>query len=397
MMNKNLLKNLNRSSSLFSKTLEENSDNLSNNISGKRFLVVGGAGTIGKAVINEIIKRNPDSIHIVDISENNLVELVRYIRSTHNFKGEFLTYAIDVGGKEFEALIKITPKFDYILNLSALKHVRSEKDPFTLNRLIEVNIFNAIKLSRIASDQNSIKYFCVSTDKAANPANIMGASKRLMELFLQRESTNINISYARFANVFFSDGSLTYGFKKRFENKQPISAPSNIFRYFISSSEAGELCLLSTILGKNLEIFFPMLTDDLHLTNFKNIAIKFLNENGFDYFECETEQEARRRTSDLIIKKKWPCYFFESDTTGEKKIEEFFTPAEKVIYNKYDGVGIIQTDSKLNSDLLIDFERKYSKWRENNLWDLNSLINIFKEALPELEHVEKKMNLDQKM
>ena len=148
---------------------------------------------------------------------------------------------------------------------------------------------------------------------------------------------------------------------------------------------------------KNLEIFFPKLTDDLHLTNFKNIAIKFLNDEGFDHFECETEQEARRRTSDLITKKKWPCYFFESDTTGEKRIEEFFTPTEKVIYNKYDGVGIIQTDSKLNSDLLIDFERKYFKWRENNLWDLNSLINIFKEVLPEFQHVEKNINLDQKM
>lgn len=390
-------KKFNRSSNLFRVDLEKQRTHMDRAVAEKRFLILGGAGTIGSAVSNEIIKRDPKSVHIVDISENNLVETVRYIRSSSSFDCELLTFAIDVGGKEFDALIDHMPAYDYILNLSALKHVRSEKDPFTLNRLIDVNIFNAAKLAQIASQQKASKYFCVSTDKAANPANAMGASKRLMELFLLRESKNIDISFARFANVAYSDGSLPHGFTRRFENIQPISAPRDIRRYFISSAEAGQLCLLSLLLGDNLEIFFPKLTETLHEATFRDMAIDFLEDKGFEAFECATEEEARGRCTELIAQKKWPCYFFESDTSGEKGFEEFFTSDEEVIMDKFDGVGIVKLNQNVDLKSLDVFEANISEWRKSGLWDQKTLIEIFKKAVPEFQHVEKGKNLDQRM
>lgn len=393
---KTALSNLLRSN-LLDGDLENNAKQILELISGKRFLVVGGAGTIGSAVVNEIIKRDPAAVHIVDISENNLVETVRYLRSSGSFKSELLSFAIDVGGKEFDAFINTIEPYDYILNLSALKHVRSERDPYTLNRLLDVNIFNATKLARIAVDQMATKYFCVSTDKAANPANAMGASKRLMELFLLRESERIDISFARFANVAYSDGSLPHGFTKRFYNEQPISAPRDIRRYFISSEEAGQLCLLSTLLGDNLDIFFPKLTETLHEATFKDMAIDFLNSKGFEAFECASEEEARRRCPELISQKKWPCYFFDSDTSGEKGFEEFFTSNEEVVLNKFDGVGIVKLSRNIDLKRLDDFESNISDWRESGSWDRQALIEILKKAVPEFQHVEKGKNLDQRM
>ena len=388
---------LRNSSNVFALDMESHKGALQTSIVGKRFLIVGGAGTIGSAVANEIIMRGPEAVHIVDISENNLVETVRYIRSSTSFQNELLTFAIDVGGKEFDALMEHMPAYDYILNLSALKHVRSEKDPFTLNRLIDVNIFNALKLARIAAEQGAAKYFCVSTDKAANPANAMGASKRLMELFLLRESKKIDISFARFANVAYSDGSLPHGFKRRFENAQPISAPQDIRRYFISAPEAGKLCLLSTLMGENLDIFFPKLTETLHEATFKDMAIDFLEGKGFEAFECASEEEALERCTELIDQKKWPCYFFESDTSGEKGFEEFFTSNEEVVLNKFDGVGIVKLSQNIDLQRLDAFEANLSEWRESGSWDRQALIQILKDAVPEFQHVEKGKNLDQRM
>jgi FlaA1/EpsC-like NDP-sugar epimerase len=388
---------LKNSRNLFKNDLSRREVQLNRRIRGKRFLVVGGAGTIGSAVVNEIINRGPEAVHIVDISENNLVETVRHIRSSGSFDADLFTFAIDVGGQEFDALINYMPAYDYILNLSALKHVRSEKDPYTLNRLIDVNIFNAVKLARIAAEQSATKYFCVSTDKAANPANAMGASKRLMELFLLKESTKIDISFARFANVAYSDGSLPHGFSKRFDNAQAISAPKDIRRYFISSEEAGQLCLLSTLLGENLDIFFPKLTETLHEATFKDMAIDFLKGKGFEPFECATEEEARGRCSELIAQKKWPCYFFESDTSGEKAFEEFYTPNEEVVLNKFEGVGIVELSRNIDLERLDAFEASLSDWRESGSWDRDALIEILKKAVPEFEHVEKGKNLDQRM
>ena len=212
-------------------------------------------------------------LHVVDISENNLVELVRELRSTFGYsEGEFKTFALDCGGLEFRALMDLEGPYDYIFNLSALKHVRSEKDPYTLMRMVTVNITNTLETIKLAKDSGTKKYFCVSTDKAANPVNMMGASKRIMEMFLMRESLEQKLSMARFANVAFSDGSLLHGFNQRFAKSQPFSVPVDVLRYFITPQESGELCLLSGIFGENRDIFFPKLNEKLHLTSFTTIA-----------------------------------------------------------------------------------------------------------------------------
>ena len=254
----NSLKLIGRSQKLFTEDIFDKSKALAQIVSSSKFLVIGGAGSIGQAVVKEIFKRSPKKIHIVDINENNLTELVRDIRSSFGYiEGEFKTYALDIGSVEYDSFIHSDGNYDYILNLSALKHVRSEEDPFTLMRMIEVNIFNTDKTIRQSIDNGVKKYFCVSTDKAANPVNMMGASKRIMEMFLMRRSEKIKISTARFANVAFSEGSLLYGFNQRIAKRQPIAAPNDIKRYFLTQQESGELCLMSCIFGDNRDIFFP--------------------------------------------------------------------------------------------------------------------------------------------
>jgi FlaA1/EpsC-like NDP-sugar epimerase len=315
----NVLKLIGREEEIFEKDILTHKNELSEIVSNSSFLVIGGAGSIGQAVTKEIFKRNPLKLHVVDISENNMVELVRDVRSSYGYiDGEFQTFALDIGSIEYDTFIKSDGKYDYVLNLSALKHVRSEKDQFTLMRMIDVNIFNTEKTLQQSIEKGTKKYFCVSTDKAANPVNMMGASKRIMEMYLMRKSQQIKISTARFANVAFSDGSLLHGFNQRILKKQPIVAPNDIKRYFVTPKESGELCLMSCIFGENRDIFFPKLSENLHLISFADIAIKYLAEMGYEPYLCETEEEARNNVDILIAQKKWPCLFTTSDTTGEK-------------------------------------------------------------------------------
>lgn len=319
-----MLAMIGRTKPLFEADIRTHENYLSEAISSSRFLVIGGAGSIGQAVTKEIFKRKPKVLHVVDISENNLVELVRDVRSTLGYiDGDFSTFALDCGSPVFDALLKSGAGYDYVLNLSALKHVRSEKDPFTLMRLVEVNVLNTIKTIEQSIAMNAKKYFCVSTDKAANPVNMMGASKRIMEMFLMRSSQELPISTARFANVAFSDGSLLHGFNQRFAKRQPISAPNDVRRYFVTPQESGELCLMSCILGENRDIFFPKLSESLNLIRFSDIAVRYLAQLGFQAYECASEEEARIRAPELIAKKQWPCYFFASDTTGRKILRSF--------------------------------------------------------------------------
>ena len=311
MNNKDTLKIIGRSSDLFSSDIEQESLFIDDTVKNSKFLVIGGSGSIGSAVSKEIFKRNPKSLHVVDISENNMVELVRDLRSTVGYgDGDFRTFAIDCGSVEFDALVQAEGPYDYIFNLSALKHVRSEKDPYTLMRMIEVNIFNTIKSLRFANEMSAANYFCVSTDKAANPVNMMGASKKIMEIFLMRESLTQDLSMARFANVAFSDGSLLHGFNQRFAKNQPFTAPNDVRRYFVTPQESGELCLLSGLLGNNRDIFFPKLSEKLHLIKFSDIAVRYLITRGYEPFECQTEDEARVRAEELISKKKMALLFF---------------------------------------------------------------------------------------
>jgi FlaA1/EpsC-like NDP-sugar epimerase len=387
-----------RDSELFEADLSANNDVLADVVENSRFLVIGGAGTIGQAVTCEIFKRNPKVLHVVDISENNMVELVRDIRSTMGYGvGDFKTFAIDCGGPEFEAMMSSHGPYDYVFNLSALKHVRSEKDPFTLMRMIVVNIFNTVKTLRLAKESGAKKYFCVSTDKAANPVNMMGASKRIMEMFLMRESLTQNISMARFANVAFSDGSLLHGFNQRFAKRQPFSAPNDVRRYFVTPQESGELCLLSGLLGVNRDIFFPKLSEKLHLITFSEIARKYLRQQGYEAYECKSEDEARDRVEELINKKQWPCYFFKSDTTGEKDFEEFFTDNEDLDMTRFDAVGVIQNEAHFDEQKLNDFMDGIAGLREHGMWSKEDIVKLYFGLLPEFAHKETGKYLDQRM
>ena len=394
------LKLIGRDHGLFEKDISSLNPEIIKEVQKSKFLIIGGAGSIGQSVTKEIFKRKPLKLHVVDISENNMVELVRDIRSNLGYiEGDFRTFAIDCGNHEFEALIKNEGPYDFIFNLSALKHVRSEKDPYTLMRMLEVNITNTIKTFKLAKKNGAKKYFCVSTDKAANPVNMMGASKRIMEMFMMRESRNMPISMARFANVAFSDGSLLHGFNQRIAKRQPLSAPNDVRRYFITPQESGELCLISGLFGDNRNIYFPKLSEQLDLITFSDIAERYLLNLGFEPYLCKSEDEARTMTTELIAVKKWPCYFFKSDTTGEKDFEEFYTVNENLDMNKFQSVGVINNEPSYDDKKLDKFLHTLEKLRSNPQWDKNDIVELFFDLLPEFidGHKETGKYLDARM
>lgn len=401
----NILNLIGRKNLLFLKDIHTYRSLICNVVNESSFLVIGGAGSIGQAVTKEIFKRNPQKLHVVDISENNLVELVRDIRSSYGYiDGDFRTFALDIGSPIYDAFFEADGEYDYVLNLSALKHVRSEKDPFTLMRMIEVNILNTIKTIRQSKEKGIKKYFCVSTDKAANPVNMMGASKRIMELFLMRESKDISISTARFANVAFSDGSLLHGFNQRIQKKQPIVAPNDIKRYFVTPQESGELCLMSCLLGENKDIFFPKLSEELHLITFAEIAVNFLKQLGYEPYICSSEEEARqffenegKRGGSMSKAKVWPCYFTESDTTGEKDFEEFFMDGEILDLERFENLGIVKSSLPYQEEKLEWFLSEVHKLMEKRQWGKTDLVYLFNELIPAFDHKETGKYLDAKM
>lgn len=387
-----------RNKELFTEDIRNHSEELNRIVSESKFLVIGGAGSIGQAVTKEIFKRKPQKLHIVDLSENNLVELVRDIRSSFGYiDGDFRTFALDVGSVEYDAFIQADGSYDYVLNLSALKHVRSEKDPYTLMRMIDVNIFNTDKTIQQSIEKGTKKYFCVSTDKAANPVNMMGGSKRIMEMFLMRQSKDIQISTARFANVAFSDGSLLHGFNQRIQKKQPIVAPSDVKRYFVVPKESGELCLMSCIFGENRDVFFPKPSDKLHLITFSDIAIKYLRKLGYEPLLCSTENEARMLAKENKLKKSWPCYFTISDTTGEKDFEEFFTDKETLDMDRFVNMGVIKNKAVYNEELLNHFESSIKAMKVAKSWNKADIVSLFHTLIPDFAHKETGKYLDSKM
>ena len=394
----NILKLVGREKELFKDDIAKHSKELADNVSASSFLVIGGAGSIGQAVTKEIFKHNPKKLHVVDISENNLVELVRDIRSSFGYiDGEFKTFAIDIGSLEYDVFIKNDGKYDYVLNLSALKHVRSEKDPFTLMRMIETNIFNTDKTLKQSIKNGTKKYFCVSTDKAANPVNMMGASKRIMEMFAHRNSLEIEVSMARFANVAFSDGSLLHSFNQRIQKKQPVVAPNDIKRYFVTPQESGELCLMSCIFGENRDIFFPKLSESLNLITFSDIAVKYLENLGYEPYLCKDEDEARALAKTLPQEGKYPCLFTKSDTTGEKDFEEFFTDKEVLDMQRFENIGIIKNELDFDADKLESFERAIRGYLQNLSWSKEDIVKEFFKLLPDFAHKETGKYLDEKM
>jgi len=394
----NILHLIGREKELFTDDVQCYAQELNYRVSNSSFLVLGGAGSIGQAVVKEIFKRSPKKLHVVDISENNLTELVRDIRSSFGYiDGEFKSYALDIGSIEYDAFIHTDGKYDYVLNLSALKHVRSEKDPFTLMRMIETNIFNTDKTLTQSIKNKTKKYFCVSTDKAANPINMMGASKRIMEMFVNRKSLDIEVSMARFANVAFSDGSLLHGFNQRIEKQQPIVAPNDIKRYFVTPKESGELCLMSCIFGENRDIFFPKLSESLHLISFADIAVKYLYEKGYEPYLCKSEDEARSLAKILPKEGKWPSLFTVSDTTGEKDFEEFFTESETLDMQKFENFGVIKNEALFDEEKLNSFTINMKKFQENLEWTKEDIVKEFFKLLPKFEYEDKGKYLDSKM
>lgn len=388
---------LGRPNELFGQDLFVHESELKSVISRSRFLVIGGAGSIGQAVVKELFERNPLTLHVADINENNLAELVRDIRSSYGYiSGDFKTFALDIGSSVFRAYTREHSSFDYVLNFSALKHVRSEKDPYTLMRMIETNVLNTLSSMNWAQSIGARKYFCVSTDKAANPVNLMGASKRIMELFLWRENGDLRVSTARFANVAFSDGSLLHSFNQRFQKMQPIVAPMDVKRYFVTPAESGIICLFSLIFGENWETFFPKL-DESCLTKFSDIAVRFLREKGFEPELVFSEDEARSGIGDMIRKGRWPCLFTASDTTGEKLTEEFYTESEIVDLGRFYDLGVITNKPESNETTLSYFLRSLETLRAAGQWSKKDIVDLFEQVLPNFSHIEKNKNLDEKM
>lgn len=399
---KSLLSLIGRDESLFVEDLKSQGERITLEVANSNFLVVGGAGSIGGAVVKELFRRRPQTLHVIDTSENNLAELVRDIRSSLGYiDGDFHAYCFDALGREFDALTTDMARrginYDYVLNFSALKHVRSEKDPFTLMRLIDVNVFLTKRLLEFSNRIQAKKFFCVSTDKAANPVNMMGGSKRIMEMFLTAPGNVTKVSTARFANVAFSDGSLPHAWTQRIRKKQPIAAPNDVKRYFVTEQEGAVLCLFSILLGDDTEIFFPKLSERLHLITFASMAEKYLTDLGWQPYPCSSEEEARSRIDELTQKGLWPCYFFGSDTTGEKDFEEFYTDSETVDWGRFREIGVVKNSASAETSLLGEFEERIHALRSQGTWSKSDLLETFTHLLPNFRHLETGKYLDGKM
>lgn len=389
-----------REVSLLSEDFTKYSSELSSRIDGKKVLVIGGAGTIGSSYIKAILKFNISKLVVVDINENGLTELVRDLRSSseYNIPEDFITYPINFGDRVFEKLFRNLAPFDIVANFAAHKHVRSEKDIFSVEAMIENNVLKARKLLDLLIEFPPEHFFCVSTDKAANPVNIMGASKKLMEELIMAYSSQIPIKTARFANVAFSNGSLPIGFIDRLNKRQPWSCPLGIRRFFVSPQESGELCLMASIMGESGDIFFPKLDDEKDMIPFDRIAKDLLAHLGMEADICETEEEAKAKAELLTSEsKKYPIYFFGSDTCGEKSFEEFYTEKEVLDLDSFVELGVIKNSVKRDlKEIDSIFENLEQLFSQDNV-EKSDVVKVLTKYLPNFEHIETGKHLDQKM
>ena len=390
---------LGRDRSFLAEDIAAVSDRIREQLTDARVLVIGAAGSIGSSFVRELCQFQPSGLHLLDISENNLVEVVRDLRSgSYSLPEDFQTYAIDYGGPEMGVLLREN-QYEYVLNFSALKHVRSERDAFTLMRLLEVNVLaNARLLDHLAQMPTLRGAFSVSSDKSVRPANLMGASKAFMERAFLARADEMPFGSARFANVAFSDGSLLHGFRHRIAKQQPLSAPSDVRRYFITHQEAGQLCILGCFTGGSREIYFPKFDPDRDMLTFAEIARVYLKELGYVPVECESAEAARTfmeaRPSDS---NEWACYFSASDTAGEKLYEEFSDPAESVDLERFINVGVVTQPLFHGRESINSAIATLQHLREQGDWAKEQLIDCVRQAVPELEHVLVDKNLDQKM
>tara|TARA_B100001059_G_scaffold235416_1_gene280968 strand:+ start:47332 stop:48507 length:1176 start_codon:yes stop_codon:yes gene_type:complete len=379
----------------FSKDLETNSIFLTKEIKNSKCLVIGGAGTIGSNYIKQILNYRPKKIVVVDVNENSLTELTRDLRSSSllDYNPDYITYPVNLMSDTFEKIF-LSDHFEIVANFSAHKHVRSEKDKISIESLIKNNVFGAIKLLNLCSSRPPRYFFSVSTDKAANPVNIMGASKSIMEKLIISKKDEFRVSTARFANVAFSNGSLLDGFINRIRKNQPLSCPSDIKRFFVSPEQSGQICLLATFLGESGNIFFPKLDFHNDQLYFKDIAVEFLKQNGFTPFIVSTEKNAKEFDFDGNSNK-YPIYFFKTDTSGEKSYEEFYSKEEDFDIKLFDSLGYIKSPKiRIDfEDVKTDFETVF-KNKESNKIDI---IEIIKKYVPDFMHIETGKHLDQKM
>ncbi|MDA9323417.1 polysaccharide biosynthesis protein [Flavobacteriaceae bacterium] len=364
-------------------------------INDKKILVIGGAGTIGSSYIKQILKFKPSKITVVDINENGLTELTRDLRSSNllDYKPEYITYPVNLLSDTFDKIFN-SDRWQVVANFSAHKHVRSEKDKISVEALIKNNVYGAIKLLNLSELNSPNYFFSVSTDKAANPVNIMGASKSLMEKLILSKKNNFRVSTARFANVAFSNGSLLDGFIYRLNKKQPLSCPEDIKRFFVTPEQSGQICLLATFLGETGNIFFPKLDFHKDQIYFKDIALDFLKENGFEPELVKSEKEAKEFDFDSNPSK-YPIYFFKTDTSGEKTYEEFYTEEEDYNTDNYDSLGFINTpEIKISfEDVEADFESVFNNPNSQK----SDIVTIIKKYVPDFMHIETGKHLDQKM
>lgn len=389
-----------RQKSLLSADFLQYNKELKKRINGKRVLVIGGAGSIGSSYIKAILKFNIKKIVVVDINENGLTELVRDVRSStgYNIPEEFITYPINFGDRVFEKIFRYHGPFEIIANFAAHKHVRSEKDIFSIEAMIENNVLRARKLLNLLLEFPPEHFFCVSTDKAANPVNIMGASKKLMEELIMAYSSKLPIKTARFANVAFSNGSLPLGFLERLNKQQPWSCPLGIRRFFVSPQESGELCLMASIMGESGDIFYPKLDEEKDMIPFDAIAKYLLHELGYVPDICKTEEEARQKALSLTPdSKSYPIYFFGSDTSGEKAFEEFFTETEQRDEETFINLGVIKNSKKRPKKEIDDIFNRLRTLFNSKHATKAQVVEILKDYLPNFKHIETGKNLDKKM
>ncbi len=388
-----------RKQSMFSGDIEKNKAELERKIKEKSVLVIGGAGRIGSAYVKEILKYNPRSMTIVDLNENGLAEITRDLRSDGSITvpGEYKTYPMNYHSEVFEKMFKSNGGFDIVANFSAHKHVRSEKDIYSVECLLKNNIIYLKDFLDLLTCYPPSLYFCVSTDKAANPANIMGASKKVMEDLVFSYSDSFPVKTARFANVAFSNGSLPDGFIHRINKLQPLSAPRDVKRYFVSPMESGQICMLASILGNNREIFFPKLQES-QMMRFDEIARELLQSMGYEVLECESDEMAIEEAHKLREgSNRYPVHFSASDTSGEKPFEEFFTNEETIDTERFEALGVITSKGKPDREEMLDYLKRMENLLNTDNCQKEDIVDLLREHIPEFSHVETGKSLDMKM
>lgn len=385
--------------SMFTKDIEVNKELLTAEIKGKKVCVIGGAGSIGSSFIKAVLRFEPASVIVVDLNENGLAELVRDVRSTEGLycPDEFRCYTLNFADPIFEHIFREEKGFDIVANFSAHKHVRSEKDKYSVQALIENNDIKAKKLMDLLCVYPPKHFFCVSTDKAANPVNIMGASKRIMEDLVMAYNQYFKVTTARFANVAFSNGSLPDGWVHRLQKKQPLAAPSDVKRYFVSPEESGQICMLACILGNGGEVFFPKLDEDQMLT-FSVICDAFVKAEGFTKVKCDNDPEAKRYAANMSYESEsYPVVYFKSDTTGEKAYEEFYIPGEKINMERFMALGVVEETTRRPMSEINQFFDELENIFVSPEFTKAQVVESIKRFIPNFEHEEKGKNLDQKM